>query len=185
MSTDSDAATVQACLEGDTGAFAKLVDKYEKKLFNTALRVVSDPEDAADATQSAFVKAYEKLYTFDPSYKFFSWIYRILLNESLNIVKRRKRFDSLDNEERPTELEAGARNPEEFYGDAEAGEQIREALAVLKADYRVVIELKHNQGMSYREMSEVVGVPEKTIKSRLFSARRQLRDILIKRGIER
>ena len=98
MSTDPDTRIVESCLAGDREAFGLLMDKYEKKMYNTALRVVGDPEDAMDATQSAFVKAYEKLDTFNPSYRFFSWIYRILLNESLNIVNRRKRFDTLDSD---------------------------------------------------------------------------------------
>ena len=97
MSNDRDARLVEACLTGDRKAFQMLMDLYERKLFNASYRVVDDYEDAMDATQSAFVKAYENLQSFDPSRRFFSWIYRILLNESLNIVKARKRFDSLDD----------------------------------------------------------------------------------------
>lgn len=156
------------------------MDRYEKKLFNAAYRVVDDYEDAMDATQSAFVKAYENLHTFDPSRKFFSWMYRILLNESLNIVKQRKRFDPLNDD-----MTVKAKNPEERYDVQETGRRVQSALMDLKTDYRVVIVLKHYQGMSYKEMSEVVGIPEKTIKSRLFSARRQLKGILLRKGIVR
>jgi RNA polymerase sigma-70 factor (ECF subfamily) len=157
-----------------------LMDLYERKLFNASYRVVDDYEDAMDATQSTFVKAYENLHTFDTSRRFFSWIYRILLNESLNIVKSRKRFDALDDQ-----LTVKSRNPEERVNDQETGRNVQSALMDLKTDHRVVIVLKHYQDMSYREMSEVVGVPEKTIKSRLFSARQHLKDILLRKGIVR
>ncbi len=157
-----------------------LMDCYEKKLFNAAYGVLDDHEDAMDATQSTFVKAYENLHTFDTSRKFFSWIYRILLNESLNILKSRRRFDPLGDA-----IPVTTKNPEERLGEEETGRRVQSALMDLKTDHRIVILLKHYQGMSYREMSEVVGVPEKTVKSRLFSARRLLKDILLRKGIVR
>ena len=180
MSRDRDAALVEASLGGDTKAFGMLMDKYEKKLFNTALRILGDEEDAMDATQTAFVKVYQKLDRFDSSYRFFSWIYRILLNESYNVLNHRKRFEKLESGIIHT-----SKNPEEAYSDIETGETIQAAIMGLKPDYRVVVVLKHFQGMSYREMSDVVGVAEKTIKSRLFEARRQLREILLRKGISR
>lgn len=180
MATDRDAMLVEATLAGDRKAYAMLVDRYERQLFNAAYRVVHDYEDAMDATQSAFVKAYENLPRFDTSRRFFSWIYRILLNESLNILNQRKRFDGIDDSHA-----ASGRGAEDRMLDDETGNQVRSALMDLKTDHRVVIVLKHYEGMSYKEMSEVVGIPEKTIKSRLFSARRQLRDILLRKGIVR
>jgi RNA polymerase sigma-70 factor (ECF subfamily) len=180
MSNDRDARIVEACLAGDGKAFRMLMDCYEKKLFNAAYRVLDDHEDAMDATQAAFVKAYENLHTFDTSRRFFSWIYRILLNESLNILKARRRFDSLSDT-----VPVTTKSPEERYGDEETGQRVHSALKDLKTDHRIVIVLKHYQGLSYREMSEIVGVPEKTVKSRLFSARRQLKDILLRKGYVR
>ncbi len=180
MSSDQDALWVEACLTGDRKAFGMIVDKYGKKLFNAAYRVVNDQEDAMDATQSAFVKAYEKLDTFDSSYRFFSWIYRILVNESLNILNHRNHFNPLDSDIIVTE-----KNPEEAYTDAELGSHLQAALMELKPDYRVAIVLRHYQGLTYKEMGEIVGIAEKTVKSRLFSARRQLKDILARRGVHR
>jgi RNA polymerase sigma-70 factor (ECF subfamily) len=180
MSNDRDEQLVQACLDGNRKAFEVLVERYEKKLYNAAYRVLGDRDDAMDATQSAFVKAYEKLDTFNPSYRFFSWIYRILMNESLNIVHQRKRFDGLDED-----IPWTTTNPEQNFADNEKGRHIASALLDMPTDYRVVIVMKHFQGFSYREMSEIIGIPEKTVKSRLFSARRQLRDLLIQRGFVR
>lgn len=180
MTIDSDERIVEAVRAGDRKAFGMLMDKYEKKLFNAAYRVVNDGEDAADATQNAFVKAYQNLDKFDTSRRFFSWIYRILLNESLNILNHRKRFDELSDN-----ITVKAKNPEQTYGDTETGRLLQSALMDLTEEHRVVVVLRHYQGMSYREMSEVAGIPEKTVKSRLFSARRQLKDILERKGITR
>ena len=83
MARDDDAMLVEACLHGDRHAFDKLVDRYEGPLFSAAYRITGSVEDAMDATQNAFVNAYEKLHTFDPTYRFFSWIYRIAVNEAI------------------------------------------------------------------------------------------------------
>ncbi|UCG52826.1 MAG: sigma-70 family RNA polymerase sigma factor [Candidatus Latescibacterota bacterium] len=178
MTSDRDEMIVEACLAGDRKAFEVLVDRYEKKLFNAAYRVVGDFEDAMDATQSAFVKAFEKLHTFNTSYRFFPWMYRILVNESLNIVSQRRRFEGLDSK-----IELPDKNPEETYGDRELGRHLQSAMMDLKPDQRVVVALRHYQGFSYKEIGEILRLPEKTVKSRLFSARRQLRGILQRKGI--
>lgn len=180
MHRDDDARLVHACLTGDRRAFGELVQKYEKKLYNVAYRVVNDSEDAMDATQAAFVKAYEKLDSFDPSYKFFSWLYRILLNESLTLVNKRKRFEQLD-----ANLPVREKDPEQQFDALETNNHVQAALMHLKVEYRTVIVLKHFQGLSYREIGAILDVPEKTVKSRLFTARCQLRDILSKRGVIR
>ena len=96
MLEGSDSGLVDATLKGDSRAFEALVVKHEKTLFNAAYRITGNRDDAMDATQSAFVKAYEKLHTFDPSYRFFSWIFRIVVNESFNILNRRRRHTDDD-----------------------------------------------------------------------------------------
>ena len=83
MSEAEDRELVEKCCDGDRAAFTELVDRYQKTVFNTALRIVGDPEEAEDVAQSAFLKAYEKLDSYKPQYRFFSWIYRITVNESL------------------------------------------------------------------------------------------------------
>ena len=184
MQRNSDELLVKSCLAGDRKAFEQLVERYEKKLFNVAYRVISNTEDAMDATQSTFVKAYEKLDTFNPEYKFFSWIYRILLNESLTLVNKRKRFEKWDSDV-VGRTKAMTKGPEERYKDTEIDRHLQVAMMNLKPEYRVVIVLKHFHDFSYKEMSDILGVPEKTVKSRLFTARRMLKDILSKRGLVR
>ena len=178
MSSDRDELIVQACLSGERKAFEVLVERYEKKLYNAAYRVVGGSDDAMEATQSAFVKAYERLGSFDTSQRFFPWMYRILINESLNIVNRRKRFDEIDSR-----VPVSGPSPEEKYGDDEMARHLQTAVRALKPDYRIVVALRHYQGFSYKEISEILGIPEKTVKSRLFTARQQLREMLVRRGI--
>lgn len=168
---------IEACLRGERRAFDELVDRYEGPLFNAAFRITGSVEDAMDATQAAFVNAYEKLHTFDPAYRFFSWIYRIVVNQALNLVSRRRTEIELDSD-----TPSDSSNPEKAFGEVEATGFLQKALMDLTPQYRLVVVLKHLEGYSYREISELLGIPEKTVKSRLFSARQRLRLILTERG---
>lgn len=178
MSRRGEIELVEATLAGDRGAFDELVALHERSVYSIALRVTGNREDALDAAQTAFLKAYDNLRRFDRSRRFFSWIYRIGLNEALNIVKRRKRFSPLEHDVKEPHA-----SPEERARGREAGRHLEEALAGLSPEYRTVVVLRHVQGLSYQEMSEVIGVPAKTVKSRLFTARRELRRELRSRGV--
>jgi len=178
MARDDDAMLVEACLRGDRNAFDELVDRYEGPLFSAAYRITGSVEDAMDATQNAFVNAYEKLHTFDTSYRFFSWIYRIAINQSLNLVDRRREQAKIVDD-----APAEGRNPAEIFDATEIRGHLKKALFKLEPHYRTVIVLKHLEGFSYREIGELLGIPEKTVKSRLFTARQRLRAILIERGV--
>ena len=168
---------VAACLAGDRRAFDQLVDAYQSKLFYAAYRITGSADDAMDAAQGAFVKAYEKLDTFDPSRRFFSWIYRIALNEALNILDRRRNQSELG-----PDVPGEGDDPEQACEADEEGTCIQRALMELCEEQRVVLVLRHFHGLSYHEIGEVVGVSEKTVKSRLFTARQNLRAVLIKQG---
>jgi RNA polymerase sigma-70 factor (ECF subfamily) len=169
---------VDACLRGDRSAFDELVDRYEGPLYNAAFRITGSVDDAMDATQAAFVKAFEKLHSYDPKYKFFSWIYRIVVNQSLNLVGRRREEPGLE-----IDLPAKGRNPESVLDDRERMDELEKALLELAPEHRTMILLKHLEGFSYQEIGELLGIPEKTVKSRLFSARQRLRTILRERGV--
>ncbi len=176
MKEDTDIILVRQCLRGNNGAFEAIVDKYQKPVFNAALRIINNYQDAEDVTQSSFVKAFEKLPSFKPRYKFFSWLYRIVVNESLNFVSQRKRLQELN-----TDLVSREKTAEEAYDDIETSQQLQVALMDLKVEHRVVIVLKHFQDLSYTEISQILDIPEKTVKSRLFTAREQLKTRLLKR----
>jgi RNA polymerase sigma-70 factor (ECF subfamily) len=98
LNEPDDPVIVDRCLSGDTDAFELLVDRYHRVLFSVALRMLGDRDEAADATQTAFVKAYERLTGYRPEYRFFSWIYRILLNECLNLRRDRHTHEQLTPE---------------------------------------------------------------------------------------
>jgi RNA polymerase sigma-70 factor (ECF subfamily) len=178
MSAADEGALVQRTLEGDERAYAELVKAHERVLYNLALRIVSNREDARDLTQVVFVKAYRKLSTFDRRHRFFSWIYRIMINESLNLVQRRRPQEPLD--ERMT---SPARSPEQEWETEEVGGMVRRAVLQLSGDHRDAIVLRHFLLLSHREISELLHVPEKTVKSRLHSARQRLGAILVRAGV--
>jgi RNA polymerase sigma-70 factor (ECF subfamily) len=173
---------IEAALRGEVEAFGVLVERYQKPLYNAALRITTNREDALEATQTAFLKCYDKLRTFDPSHRFFSWIFRIVVNESLDLARQRRRFvpEEIDGPEPATEGD-----PEAELAAIEESTRVWRALERLHADHRVVVLLYHFHDLSYSEMADVIGIPEKTVKSRLWSARRELRELLRGKGAVR
>lgn len=171
---DDDGVWVARCLRGDASAFEPIVRRYQRVLFSVAHRMLGNYDDALDATQNAFIRAYEGLGGYDPNRRFFSWIYRIVVNECLNARRARRPGERL-----PEGLEAsGAEGPLENLEAVERSEAIEAALVRLPEDQRLVLILRHFADLSYREMSDALGVPEKTVKSRLFEARQRLAAIL-------
>jgi RNA polymerase sigma-70 factor (ECF subfamily) len=175
MLEHNDATLVRQCLEGDVKAFERLIDKYQKTIFNVALRMTNDHDDAKDIAQAVFIKAYEKLASFEVGRKFFSWLYRMAVNESLNFINRHKRFEALEDV-----FAAEDKTPEESYEEGEMAQRVQRALMRLEPEQRALIVLKHFQEMPYQEIGYIFDIPEKTVKSRLFAARQALRQILIK-----
>jgi RNA polymerase sigma-70 factor (ECF subfamily) len=165
---DQDADLVARCLRGEVEAFEPLVLRYQRVLFNVAWRMLGDREEARDVVQGAFVKVWEKLGTFDPRYRFFSWIYRIVLNESLNARGRRAPFDPL-----VTDVPAPG-GPEEALHSRERTDCLQAALQGLAEGDRQVIVLRHFAELSYSEIGDALGLAEKTVKSRLHEARQRL-----------
>lgn len=180
MVEQEDLVLIRECLSGSSRAFETIVNKYQKTVFNVAFRIINDHEDAEDITQSSFVKAFEHLETFNPSHKFFSWLYRIVVNESLNALNQKKRLEGLNEG-----LISKEKTPEETYDELETTENIDHALMDLTPDNRIVIVLKHFQNLSYTDIGHILDIPEKTVKSRLFTARQLLKSSLLKKGISR
>lgn len=164
---------VHRCVAGDADAFEPLVLRYQRPIFNVALRMVGNHADASDLAQNTFVKAFEKLRSYDPRQRFFSWIYRIAINECLNFRARRRPGEALD----PL-LRAHGRDPEHAALAGELEITIQAALLELPPALRLVVVLRHFMDLSYEEMSALLLVPEKTVKSRLYSARERLGAIL-------
>lgn len=173
MTEVDDRALVEQCLSGNTGAFGVLVDRYQEAVFNVALRMVNRYEDAQDIAQTVFLKAYRNLGGYKAEYKFFSWIYRMVINESINFLKRRRPVETLDDS--PVSLEP---DPHGLLEAAELRQTLERALGSLSPEHRAVIVLRHFEELTYGEIARTLQIPEKTVKSRLFSARRLLRDAL-------
>ena len=175
---NEDFIIVSECLNGNGRSYEIIVEKYQKMVFRLANKFVKDFDDAEEITQSVFVKAYENLNKYDPKYKFFSWLYRIAVNEAINFEKRKKDTEVINENIRSTE-----QDPDRIYDNNVLSDNITDALMSLDMIYRLPVVLKHFLDYSYKELSYLLGIPEKTVKSRLFTGRQLLKDILTKKRV--
>jgi RNA polymerase sigma-70 factor, ECF subfamily len=178
MDNGREHALILRCKHGDRQALGELIKEYERPIYNAAYRILGNREDAADVTQVVFLKTFERLDQYNPEYKFFSWIYRIAVNESINQRNRSKNLQPLEDEQI-----ASTTNPEDVVETDKLSEIIQAGLMELQEDYRVVVVLRHFSDMSYKEISGVLQIPEKTVKSRLYSARQLMKTQLTERGV--
>jgi RNA polymerase sigma-70 factor (ECF subfamily) len=175
-----DRAAVARCLAGDTAAFEGIVERYQRVFFTVAARLLGDHEAARDAAQDAFVNAFRRLDSYDSNRPFFSWIYRILVNGCLNDRRDRRRHVELT-----PNMATVAAGPADLAEVDERRRRVQQAILALSADYRQVIVLRHFTQLSYEQIAEVVGVPAKTVKSRLHTARERLEQMLLDVDIRR
>lgn len=174
-----DRMAVERCLEGDTDAFGLLIDRYERPVYNTVLHMVGNPDDARELCQQVFMKAFQHLASYDPKRKFFSWIYRVAVNEAINHIKARHQTEPLSET-----LQTPHANPAERFEEVQQWVHLHEEIMKLEPNYRAVIILRHFLHLSYDEVAEILNVEEKTVKSRLFTARGLLRDAMQARGYD-
>ena len=173
MHNDDDAAFVDGVKKGDRRAMSQMVGQYQRPVFNAAYRILGNMDDAADATQTVFLKVFEHIGQYDKKFKFFSWVYRIAINESLNQVKNRRMQESLDDSQA-----SPWQGPAQELDSKRLCKRVQDALMLLNDDYRTVVVLKHISGCSYQQIGEILQLPEKTVKSRLYSARQLLKKTL-------
>jgi RNA polymerase sigma-70 factor (ECF subfamily) len=173
---DTDQALLERYRHGDRDAFTDLVVRYQRPIYNAAFWVLRRPEDASDITQIVFLRVAERLDEYDPRYKFFSWIYRIAVNESLNLLRRNGREEALDDEVDLPGAESS--DPAWKVGEAESSRRIQGALMSMATNDRMVLTLRHFSELSYEEIGQILDLDEKTVKSRLFEARRRLAGLL-------
>ena len=188
---ESDEATEEVALirrivAGEGHRYSVLVERYQRRLYWSCLRLVGDPDEAEDVVQEAFVRAYERLDDFDPTYRFYTWIYRIARNRCLNVLRRRRVWGlvTLSDPERAPALPAADRSdrPAE---DRELARALVECRETLPPDQREVFNLRHAEDFSYREIAAAVGAPEGTVMSRLARAREKMRACLESKGVTR
>ncbi|MFT5139688.1 MAG: RNA polymerase sigma-70 factor (ECF subfamily) [Lysobacterales bacterium] len=178
MTKDRDIALLDDCKRGDRQALDSLVRRYERPVYNAAYRMLGNPDEAADVTQTVFLKAFENLDRFNPKYKLFSWIYRIAINESINQLKRRNKTETLAEN-----VVSSSPGPQQMLEAGGVSKEIQTALMCIQEDHRAVIVLRHFSEYSYQQIGEILQIPEKTVKSRLFSARKQMKIHLQEQGV--
>jgi RNA polymerase sigma-70 factor (ECF subfamily) len=166
-----DAAVVAQVLAGRPEAFALLVERYDRAVYHLALRTLRDAEEAKDAVQETFFKAFRSLHTYRPQKRFSTWIFAICYHAALDRIGRRKRTSG---DEVPDRADP-APGPEAVALMRSEARELRAAIEALPERYRVVITLYHLQGKQYEEIAQVLGLPLGTVKTHLHRAKEMLR----------
>lgn len=154
-------------------AARELVERYQRPLFTVVVRMLGNTQDAEDVMQAVFGRVFRDLEAYDPTHRFFSWVYRMAVNAALNAQRDRKSLVPIDAQ---TDLPVIAGGVDEALA---VEEQVQQALSALKPDDRTIVVLRYFQSLSYDEIAAVLGIPAKTVKSRLFTARERLRGLLL------
>ena len=181
-----DVALVERVRAGDISAYDTLVRKYERQIFRIAQHITQNREDAEDVMQDAFLKAYEKLDQFQGNSKFYTWLVRIAVNESLMRLRKRRtgKMVSMDEDVAteqgsvPRDFADWAPNPEQNYNQSELAEILRKTIQGLPQGFRVVFVLRDVDGLSTEETAEALGISVPAVKSRLLRGRLKLREML-------
>lgn len=188
MTEVSEKKIIEKVLGGDANAFEELVLKYEKTVYNLALRMVGDRDDASDMTQEAFIKAYGSLSSFRGDSKFSVWIYRITTNVCLDFLrsKSRKQQVSLtvsdDDEDAQLDIPDPKADPEQQLMQKMSMQSVEEGLKTLPDKQRQILVMRELGGMSYAEIGAALSLEEGTVKSRIFRARKRLCTFLLDSG---
>lgn len=174
--------------KGDAEAFSEFVGQYEKNVYNVALRVLKNAQDAEDAAQEVFLRVYRNIRKFEGKSSLSTWTYQITMNVCVDMTRKRKRHaesplvQEIGGEEVGVDIPDDSYQPEQIYERKEVRETVRGAIDSLPQDQREVIVLRELTGLSYAELSSVLNVTEGTVKSRLYRARERLANILRENG---
>lgn len=183
----SDDELVRRAQKGNLVAFEELVRRYERKVYNITYRLLGNEEDATEALQDTFLRAYRFLKRFRFKSNFYTWLYRIATNVSLTRLRRRKKLDTVsldapvkETEELMLDIPDDHHTPEEIFRQKMFKERLQEAVASLPEDYRTVVVLRDLEGLSNEEVSKVLKLSIPAVKSRLHRGRLALRERLAK-----
>ena len=177
-----DRALVASASQGDLGAYDQLVRRYQARIYGLVYNMTSSKEDAEDLVQDVFVKAFSSLKGFRGTSSFYTWIYRIAINRTINFLKKRKKRQALSLndvdegvERDPAYVELSAReSPARDTSLLDLQEKLNKALLTLSEKHRTVVVLHDIQGLPHEEIARMTGCSEGTVRSRLFYARQQL-----------
>lgn len=174
---ESDETLIQAVKEGDPEAFGPLIERHKIAIYRLVYRMVHNRDDAEDLVQEIFIKAYKGIKSFKPGYKFLPWLSRIAVNHTLNFIKKEKKV-----EVQPLEWVAnyndGKNNPAEIVKQKILKEKVLAAMEQLPNEYRIVLLLRVEEGLSYEEIGQALNIPRGTVMSRLARARQRLKELL-------
>lgn len=174
MDGPSDKRLVERTRSGETKAYGELVRRYQTSVFNVCLRMFGERRESEDLTQEAFIRAYQRLDTFDENLPFGPWIRRVAANLCLNHLQRHRPPQFPLDEERDRSTFGVPQSPERHMLRKESISRVREAIMALPPHQRTVIELRHYQELSYKEISEALNLSLSKVRSDLFRARRAL-----------
>ena len=186
-SREADAEMLRAVLAGDATAYRGLIEKYQGRLYAVVYGMIRNREDARDLTQEAFVKAYRNLQSFRLEAGFYTWLYRIAMNLTIDFARKRKRrgqLASFDENVAQHDEDGGIaeihveEGPGRLLERKQTLSRIMDAMEELPEDQRQVVLLRELEGLSYKEIAEAMGIPEGTVMSRLFYARKRLQKLL-------
>jgi RNA polymerase sigma-70 factor (ECF subfamily) len=191
--TDQD--LIALARKGSEKAYRELLDRYQRPVFSLVYRMVRDRELAEDLSQETFIKVFNHLDRYNPSYKFSSWIFKIASNLAIDALRKKElKTVSIDGsrhaetaeevESSRITVESGDENPEERLEAKELGQEIEQAIGGLRSEYRTAILLRHVEGRPYEEIAEIMGIPLGTVKTYIHRARGELRETLAHLRIE-
>lgn len=186
MSEVEDRELVRAAQKGDQNAFRTLVERYQRRVYQLALGMVKDPDDAMDISQETFVRVHRYLPSFKGDSSFFTWTYRIAMNLCLDAQRKKGRVTRVDSEEGDeAEIEAAMDPPSHALAgpqrsalNEELKGKLEEALASLSENHRSILLLRELEGLSYEELAKALGIRKGTVMSRLFHARLKMQNKL-------
>ena len=171
---------------GDQTAFGKLIEAYQRPVYNLAYRMLNNSGEAEEAAQEAFIRAYTRLHTYNPDHKFSTWMLSITYNYFIDLIrKRRELLLSIDEPlpPHPALMSDGQKGPEAQMEMSEQQDMVQSLLQELPEDYRQTVVLRYWHEMSYEEIAEMMDTTVSAIKSRLFRARRLLAEVGMANGL--
>ena len=182
VSDDPDFEIVARVRNGETEAFEELVRKHGRRVYRSLVSILGSPEEAEDALQDAFLKAFQHLPNFEARSRFSTWLVRIAINTGLQRVRSRKDFDSLDEDSeefRPRNIQAWSDNPEEFYSREELRRRVEKEVMKLPLKYRVALMLRDLEELSTEDAAAALGLSIPGLKARVLRGRLMLRESMV------
>jgi len=184
-----DSELVERAQDGDRDAFQQLVERYQEKVYSICYSKLKDEQDSKDVSQDVFIKVYRYLDNFKQNSSFYTWLYRITVNTCIDYLRKQSRHQKVDYDDtikRDENLEGDDMlmpsklgvNPDKAFGRKELRQKMLEALNTLSEKHRTILNLREVEGLSYKEMAEVLDISKGTVMSRLYHARNYFQEAL-------